>query len=220
MPTGTVTATQGGSTSIGIAMALRVLTGQNASPIGISTGATNTTPSLATGTGVTTGSIVFFANLGLAGTYTVNGASTYIQNLSSGGLEYVSGRATATMTGGTSVTVGGTATANSISIALLEILKGAGSLTDTSIFTSGFSSTTSLTSGTVSPATGGLIVAMVMSNGGASVTTITMSDTLGGLTWTAATGNQNGAGNGFAGLFTAPVPAAVAGGGMLLGSDT
>lgn len=214
MPTGTVTASQGGSTSIGMAMALRVLTGQNASPLGISQGATNTTPSLATGTGVTTGSVVLFANLGLSGTYTVNGASTYFQNLSGGGLELISGRANGTMTGGVSVTVGGTATANSIAIALQEILKGAGAITDTSVYTSGFSSTTALTSSTITPASGGLLVAMVSSNGGAGVTTMAMSDTM-GLTWTACASNQNGAGNGFTGLFTAPVPAAAAAGGLL-----
>lgn len=220
MPTGTVTATQGGSTSIGMTLALRVLTGQAASPIGIAQGATNTTPSLATGTGVTTGSVVLFANLGLVGTYTANGATTYTQNTSGGGLEFISGRLTAVSTGGVSATVGGTATVNSISIVLQEILKGAGSLTDTILYTGGFSSTTAVTSSTVTPASGGLLVALVNSNGGGGATTITMSDTLGGLTWTACASNQNGAGNGFCGLFTAPVPAAVVGGGMLLGSDT
>lgn len=128
MPTGTVTVTQGGSPAAGTNAYLVVVTGQNASPIGINASVTSTTPSVATGAGVTTGSWVYGANLGLAGTYTANGATTYKADNTVGatGLEYVSMRSTGTMTGGVSATIGGTATVNSISICLLEILKGAG----------------------------------------------------------------------------------------------
>src|SRR5271166_2786078 len=121
MPTGTVTATAAGSVDNGISVTLAVLTGQAASPIGISASATSTTPSLATGTGVTTGSLVYGALLGLTGTLTPNAATTIKQDTSGNGLEYVELRSTTVMVGGVSATLGGTGITG-ISISLLEIL--------------------------------------------------------------------------------------------------
>ena len=218
MATGTVTATQGGSTALGTAMAVYVLTGQNASPIGITASATNTTPSLATGTGVTTGSWVYGANLGLAGTYTVNGATTYKDNRTIGatGLEYISMRSTATMTGGVSATIGGTAGVNSISIVLLEILKGAGLAEDASSPGGFGSSGLSVSTTSFTPPAGSLLVAMVKTNGNV-VVTVAMSDTLGGLTWTQQV-KQNTSGNGYAGIWTAKVPALTTAGLLLAAS--
>lgn len=219
MPTGTVTVTQGGSTAAGTDAYLAVVTGQAASPIGINASATNTTPSLATGTGVTTGSWVYGSNLGLIGTYTPNGSTTYKQNRGAQSLEYVSMRSTGTMTGGSSATIGGTAGVNSISIALLEILKGAGSLAEDASSPGGFSSSTLTASSTsFTPPALSLLVLMVQTNGNL-VVTVSISDTLGGLTWTERV-KQNSSGNGYAGIWTAPVPAAVASSGMLLAGDT
>ena len=217
MPTGTVTVTQGGSTAAGTDMAVYVITGQNASPIGISASATNTTPSLATGTGVTTGSWVYGSNLGLIGTYTANGATTYKQNHGGQGLEYISMRSTATMTGGVSATIGGTAGVNSISICLLEILAGTGLAEDASSPGGVNSTTLTVSTGSFTPPASSLLVAMVQTNGNL-VVTVTMSDTLGGLTWTERV-KQNSSGNGYAGIWTAPVPAATVSTGMLLAGD-
>jgi hypothetical protein len=213
---GTVTATEGGSTTNGLAMLVKVVTGQNASPIGVHPAATNTTPSLATGTGVTTGSWVYGSNLGLPGTYTVNGSTTYEQNFAGSGVQGVSMRTTGTMTGGASVTVGGTATVNSISIALLELLAGSGLAEDGSS-PAGVTSNSviTLTTASFTPPTGSLLVAMVQSNGAGGVTTMAVTDTGLGLTWTEQV-KQNGAGNGYAGIWTAPVPVPVVSAGMLL----
>jgi len=142
MPTGTVTITQGGSTAAGTDGFCFVFTGQNASPIGVSQSAANTTPSLTTGAGVTTGSLVVASNLGNAGTYTANGATTYKFDHQGQLLEYVTN--------------------------------------------------------------GNLVV------------TATVSDTGLGLTWTERV-KQNASGNGYAGIWTAPVPASVVSAGMLTG---
>ena len=216
MPTGTVTITQGGSTAAGTDGFCFVFTGQNASPIGVSQSAANTTPSLATGAGVTTGSLVVVSNLGNAGTYTANGATTYKFDHQGQSLEYVSMISSATMTGGSSATIGGTATANSISIALLEILKGAGALALDSSTPAGFTSTgLTATSASFTPPGGSLLVVAAQTNGNL-VVTATVSDTGLGLTWTERV-KQNASGNGYAGIWTAPVPASVVSAGMLTG---
>ena len=219
MPTGTVTVTQGGSTAAGSAAFLVVLTGQNASPIGVTQTATNVTPNLASGAGVATGSIVYVSVLGLIGTYTINGSSTSKVDHAGQGLEYLAARSTATTTGGVSVTVGYTANVNGISICLLEVLKGAGALAEDASTPAAFSSSTlTTTSASFTPPASSLLVLTVQLNGGAGSVTATISDTLGGLTWTNRA-IQNSAGNGLSGIWTAPVPAAVAATGMLLAGD-
>jgi hypothetical protein len=216
MPTGTVTITQGGSTAAGTDGFCFVFTGQNASPIGISQSATNTTPSLATGTGVTTGSLVVASNLGLAGTYTANADTTYKFDHQGQGLEYISMISAATMTGGVSKTIGGTAGVNSISIVLLEILKGSGALALDSSTPAGFTSTgLSATSASFTPPASSLLVVAAQTNGNV-VVTATVSDTGLGLTWTERV-KQNTSGNGYSGIWTAPVPAAAVSAGMLAG---
>ena len=205
----TVTATQAGSVAIGTALLVKVVTGQAASPIGQTASATSTTPSLSI-TPNGTGSWVYGANLGLSGTYTPNGSTTYQANSSGGGLEYIPMRTTGTTTASTPVTVGGTAGVNSISIALLEILKGAGSLAeDASSPADAFLSTaTAVTTAAFTPPAGALLVAMVATNGGAGTTTMGITDTSGlGLTWTERV-TQHGAGNGYSGVWTAKVPGA------------
>jgi hypothetical protein len=216
LTSGTITASQGGSKAPGMAMLAKVLTGQAATPVGTTGGTTSTTPSLAI-TPAATGSIVYGSDLGLAGTYTPNAATTYQQNTSGGGLEFISMRATALTTAATPVTVGGTAGVSSIAVALAEIQAGTGLAEDPSA-PAGVSSGAleALTTGTFTPPGGSLLEVGVQSNGAAGVTTMAMSDTFGGLVWTEQPGKQNGAGNGYAGIFTAPAPAATTVASMLL----
>jgi hypothetical protein len=206
----TATATQGGSVAIGTALLLKVITGQAASPIGQTASATSTTPSQAI-TPNATGSWVYGANLGLTGTYTANGATTYEANNSGGGLEYIRMRTAATTTAATPVTVGGTAGVNSISIALLEILAGAGLAEDASSPAGAFlSNATAVSTAAFAPPAGSLLVAMVATNGGGGATTVALTDSSGlGLTWAEAV-RQNGAGNGYSGIWTALVLSAAA----------
>lgn len=199
----TVTATQGGSTDIGTGLLVRVVTGQAASPAGASASATSPVPSLpVTPTG--TGSWVYGSNLGVSGTYTPNAATTYQQQSPQSGLELIGLRSSATTTSGTPVTLGGTATAASIAITLLEILKGTGLAEDASSPAAVVSGTIAATTAAFTPPGSSLLVAMVNSNGGGAVTTMAVTDTS-GLTWTEQV-KQDGAGNGYTGIWTAAVP--------------
>jgi hypothetical protein len=207
LTSGTVTASQGGSKATSMAMLVKVLTGQNATPVGTTGGTTSTTPSLAI-TPAATGSRVYASNLGLTGTYTPNAATVYEQNTAGGGLEFISARTSALTTASTPVTIGGTAGVSSISIAAAEIEAGTGLAEDPSSPPGVSSGTETLTTATFTPPGNSLLTAMVQSNGLSGVTTMTMSDTFGGLAWTEQPGKQNGAGNGYAGIFTAPAPAA------------
>lgn len=212
----TVTATQGGSVDIGMTLVVKVVTGQAASPIGASATLTSATPSNSI-TPAGTGSWVYGANLGLLGTYTPNGSTTYQQDSHGAGLELVSLRSTGVTSAGTPVTLGGTATASSISIALLEILAGSGLAEDASSPAPvGFTSATTLASAAFTPPAGSLLVASIETNGGGAVTTMAVTDTSGlGLTWTERV-KANGAGNGYAGVWTALVPSAASPSGLLM----
>jgi hypothetical protein len=219
MPTGTVTVTQGGSIASGMRALLKVITGQAVSPIGQSNSATSITPSLALA-GTTAGSLVYGSNLGLAGTYTPNGATVYQADniVGATGLEYISLRSLSTVAGGT-VTLGGSTTTSSISIALLEILKGAGALAEDASGPAAFGGTgTTITSASFGPPGSSLLVLSIQSNGAAGIDTMAVTDTLGGLAW-AEQVKVNTAGSGYSGLWTAPVPASVASTGFLLGME-
>jgi hypothetical protein len=154
---------------------------------------------------------VYGANLGLAGAYTANGATTYEADNSGDGLEYIGMRSASTTTSGTPVTVGGTAGVNSISIVLAEIESGTGLAEDASSPAVAFvSNATTVTTAAFTPPAGSLLVAMVTTNGGGGATTAAVTDTSGlGLAWAEAV-RQNGAGNGYSGIWTAPVPSGAA----------
>jgi hypothetical protein len=217
MPTGTVTVTQNGSTAAGTDAFLTVITGQNAAPIGISQSAASAVPSLATGAGVTTGSLVFGACLGATGTFTPNAATTTDQDHPGQGLEYLSFRSTAVMVGGVSAALGYTG-GTGISICLLEILKGAGVLARDASTPAAMTSTgLTVTSASFGPPSGSLLVLAVQANGNV-VNTVAITDTLGGLVWTERI-RQNPSGSGYSGLWTAPVPTSVASTGLLLGME-
>ena len=211
----TVTATEGGSPSSGIAMLVKVLTGQAASQPGQLASATQITPSLAITPGAT-GSQVYGSALGVGGTYTANGSTSNEQDIHSvAGLEYLSFRSAAATTAGTPVTLGYTSAANGISICLCEI-KASGTLTEDASAPAGVNAlATTVSTASFTPPAGSLLIAMVQSNGGGSVTTMGITDTSGlGLTWTEQV-KQDGAGNGYSGIWTAPMPAPAAAGGGL-----
>src|SRR5258707_6186903 len=181
------TATAGGSVQNGIALTVKVLTSASASQPGAVAGVAGTTPSQAI-TPSGTGSWVYGANLGLAGTYTANAATTpYLYDVAPGdGLEHVHMRTSATTTSGTPVTVGGTATANSISVALAELLS-AGTLAEDASSPANVSISSAVTIATAAftPPAGAVLVAMVTANGGGGVVTMALTDTSGlGYVWT------------------------------------
>lgn len=211
----TVTASEGGSLSNGITLAVKVITGAAASQPGAVAGIASVTPALAI-TPNGTGSWVYGANLGLAGTYTPNAATTYEQNVAPGdGLEHIALRSTATTTAGTPVTLGGSATANSISVALAEIL-AAGVLAEDASSPAPVSTSvaTSIATGSFTPPAAFILVAMVSSNGGVGVCTMSLTDTSGlGLIWTERQ-KQNAAGGGYSGVWTAQLPSS-----LVIGDD-
>jgi hypothetical protein len=214
-----ITATVDGSSDVGIALQVKVITGQAASPVGVNTvGATGITPSLATGTGVSGGSWVYGALLGLAGAYTVNASTIFGADQAGAGLEFIAMRTKNPTTAGVSVTVGASSsTANSISIALTEILAGTGVLAEDPSSPAAVvaAAAKTVTTAAFFPPGGSLLVAMVSSNGAAGVATMTVSG--GGLTWTEQPSLQHAAGSGYSGVWTAPVPV-TAQGGLLVAS--
>jgi len=214
----TVTATQtgAGGTFNGMALTVRVLTGQAASPIGATASSgTVATPELAI-TPSGTGSWVYgaVANFNGSSGQTAASGTTFSQNVgdTTNGGNYGTFRSTSTTTSGTPVTLGATAPtgAGNIGIALLEILKGTGLAEDASS-PAGVSTTSAITVTTASftPPPGSLLVAKVASDSdGTANMTMTVSDTS-GLIWVkrVAASNSNAAGTEeVATVWTAVVP--------------
>lgn len=205
----TVTVTQSGSSAAGSEAYLVVVTGQAASPIGASVATPSTVPAATLSSPAATGSWVYGANLGLIGTYTPNGSTTYKSNLGGQGLEYVFLRSTGTTTAGTAITLGGTATVNSISTSLLEIKPSTpGSLAENASSPGVFHSTTATTtSAAFTPPAGSLLVLMVATNGASGTVNVGITDTSGlGLTWTEQIALHT-TGTGYTGVWTAVMPA-------------
>lgn len=217
----TVTAAQSGTggTDNGIALTVKVITGQAASPIGqTASSATVTAPELAiTPTG--NGSWVYGAvvNGGGATSFTAAGNTTFSQNVpdTTNALAYGTFRSSSTTTSGTPVTLGATAPAEAsgqILIALLEILAGTGLAEDSSSPAGVNSKTaTSVTTASFTPPGGSLLVAQVGSDANVDGThsmTMTVTDSS-GLTWTrrvTGTLTDGSATYQLASVWTAPVP--------------
>jgi len=191
----TVTATQtgAGGTDNGIALTVKVITGQAASPIGtVANTITATTPELAI-TPSGTGSLVYGAVVNAAAdtTFTAAGTTTFSANISdtTNGLAYGTIRSTSTTTSGTPVTLGATApteTSGFLGVALCEILKLT-TLAEDASSPAVVDSLTAITVTTASftPPAGSLLVAMVSCNGSANnVNSMVMSVTTSGVTWT------------------------------------
>ena len=215
----TVTAAQSGSggTANGIALTVKVITGQASSPIGATAeSASVTTPELAI-TPDATGSWVYGAVAeGASSAFTAAGTTTFSQNFTSAGVSYGTFRSTGTTTASTPVTLGGTAPSTSTGgIALCEIEKGSGSLAEdpSSPATADTTSATTVTTASFAPPAGSLLVATVASNGsfnGTNSMTMTVSDSS-GLTWTRQSAANVASGSAtyqVASVWTAPVAAA------------
>jgi len=203
---GTVTATQGGSVQNGLLLRVMVLTQAAATQNGATlTGAAGGGNIVTT----QTGSRVYGATLRAAATAnTADSGCTLLDDVQDAThvADYSTWKTTA-LTGTPGSTLVGCAAG--AGVAALEVLT-AGTLTeDGSAPTPGSSTTTAttLTSGSFTPPAGSLVVALVSSDGAGSVTTMTVSDTGLGLTWTEKV-KQNPAGSGYQGVWTAPVPAA------------
>src|SRR6266480_754530 len=211
----TVTATQGGATANGVSVRGLVLAG--AAPASAQTGATATQTGAAAHeaalTTTVTSSRVFMAAVDFANTAFTADANTAIINAdvadATNGRRYVRGKANADTGTPGSLTVGFTAPADNGGLAAVEILPAfTFFFNDTT--TTGFNSANALNqtsshSAVFSPLPGCLLVVMVSSNGGAGVTTMSVTDDYGSLTWTElAVSNASGAG--YAGVWVAQVP--------------
>jgi hypothetical protein len=191
----TVTAAQSGTGAFdGMALTVRVVTGQAASPIGATASSgTVTAPELPI-TPAATGSYVYGAvyNANVSTAFTAATGTTFSQNTSDtgDGVAYGTFRLTATTTSGAPVSVGATApaeTAGLLSIALLEIKAGTG-LAEDSSSPAAVDTTTAetLTTASFSPPAGSILVAQVVANctgDGTNSMAVTVSDSS-GLTWT------------------------------------
>lgn len=198
MPTFTVTATASGSTALGMEMALLVIAGQSASPIGGSAGNTGTSCSESV-ISQESGSLIVGTILSTSTPTPADSGTTFLESATGGGLFFTPFTAAGT---GAAENVGG-GTTSGISLVAQEIL-GSPSVSAQSL--SGFSNTTAVASGSITPPAGSLLVALVATNGGAGVVTVAITDTSGlSLTWTQRI-IQNGAGKGFTGVFTAVLP--------------
>jgi hypothetical protein len=192
----TVTATETGSggTANGIALTVKAITGQAASPIGTAVNSTSVSPGELSITPSGTGSWVYGAviNAGADTAFTAAATTTLDTNVAdtTNFGAYSTFRTTSTTTSGTPVTVGTSAPntgSGNLVIALLEILKGTGLAEDAS---SPASVTTiaasTVTTASFTPPGGSLLVAVVACNAsynGTNSMTMAVSDTS-GLTWT------------------------------------
>lgn len=204
MATFTVTATQGGASSSGMQITLSVVTGASASQPGTVNGTLSATPSLSI-TPQANQSLIFGSILGLDGTWTELASTVFLNNSDNDGLRYVHFYSAATTTAGTPVTMGATASVNSISISLAEILASGTLAIDGSSPASAYAEATAVTTASFTPPQPSLLVAMVSSNGSSGTTTMGLTDTSGlGLSWTEQQ-KENGSSSGYSGVWTAPL---------------
>lgn len=208
----TVTATQGGATENGMALVVKVLTGAAASQPGAVAEALSATPSLPI-TPADSGSWVYGAALASSTILSPLANTTNEQNSGLAGVGYIAFRSTAVTTGGTPATYGEGGSTHGIGIALAEII-AAGTLAEdaSSPAPVAAAAVTTLTTAAFTPPAGALLVAVIAANGNVGTTTMALTDTSGlGLTWTEQS-KANGSSSGYAGVWTAQVPAAASSG--------
>ena len=216
----TVTATQGGSTANGLALRVFTLTGAAAvaAQAGGSASA-HITAALAFTASITTaaGSNVYGASSRGGPTQVSTGSNaTLVDDVqdSTNGERYVTVKALNVASGATTRGHTTTVTNQSGAVALLEIL-ASGTLTEDAANSPAVASTTAaltVTTASFNPGAGSLLVALIASDGGAAVTTMTVTDNLGAhLNWTEKVKN-NPSGGDYAGVWIADVPAAGAAG--------
>lgn len=210
MPTAlTVTATQGGGTSAGMLLRVKVLTGaalaQTEATVASSTALNGTI------TTTVTGSIVYGALSGdaAAGAFSAEPLCTLTDNFhdTSNGEYYGSFRTTsATGTPGSTLVGSTTANANR-NLAAAEILPNGTIAEDASAPAVATTMTaTAVTTASFTPPAGSLLVAIVPSDGAAGGTLTTMTVSGGGLTWTELV-HAASASTCYAGVWVAQVPA-------------
>lgn len=205
----TVTVQQTAVTANGIIALVKVITGASGSQPGAGNAQQSATPNLAI-TPNATGSWIYTALL-LSGTggVSLQGGNTAEQNTTTGGLRGLNIRSTSTTTASTPITMG-TTTGTGLGQANVEILSS-GTLAEdaSSPAVSGGVVATSWTTASFTPPQPSLLVVVIASNGGTGTTTFGVSDTSGlGLTWVEQQ-KANGASKGYAGVWTAQVPAPV-----------
>lgn len=210
MTTLTVTATQGGGSN-GMLLRVFVLTGAAAvsGQTGANTnnqfsGATAFTQSITT----TAGSNVYGAASHGSGSSDTGSNATVVDSLddSTNGWHYTTFKAL-NVTGAATTRGFTVSPANTGPFAQLEIL-ASGTLAEDSSGPAAASTTaaTTVTTASFTPPNSSLLVALVGSNGGAGVTTMTVTDNLGGhLNWTEKVKN-NPSGGDYAGVWIADVP--------------
>ena len=203
----TVTATQGGSTSNGILIRVKVLTG--AAGLGATATQANTSAAALDKaiTTTVTGSYVYGVPYrDNSGGLTAAASTTLLDDVNdaTNGSTYGTCRTTsATGTPG-SVTVGAT-TSDTGNVALAEITP-AGTIAEdaSSPASASTTSATTVSSPLFVPPPGSLLVAMVASDGGVGTVTMTVTDSS-GLSWTPVV-SSSAAGIGYGGVWTARVP--------------
>jgi hypothetical protein len=208
----TVHVTQSGSTAVGMAVYLSVLTGAGAAqPGSVGGSGTRSSTSLSqTLTPLGSGSFVYASilALGTSGTLSALGGQTMKYQPNSGGLSYNTVALTGT-TAGSNITIGATDTGSSaISISAVEILQAVGNTLTLDASSPGGAvlGNTSMTTASFAPPAGSLLMASVGSNGGSGIVSISVTDTSGlGLTWVEQEA-QHATGNGYTGIWTAFMP--------------
>lgn len=203
-----VTATQTASAEAGMAMVLKVVTGASGA-IGATALATGATPNTAI-TPQATGSWVYGCLLESTTTALTAEAvnSPFEQAVTGAGLGFYQFRTISTTTASTPVTMGATGTTHGLHIVLCEILS-AGTLAEdaSSPAVSGFVNATSATTAAFTPPWSSLLVLMVNTNGNATVSAISVTDTSGlSLNWVQQVSEEPAGGGGYSGVWTAQLP--------------
>ena len=202
-PAEVITATQTGSDANGIMLTAVVLTGAAAGQPGAAPSATQVTPSLAI-TPQASGSLVYGGILALSDAFVPLAGTTFLENQLGEGLQYGALVSSAATAAGVAKTLGSSATgANSIAIALAEILAAGPLVQDASTPAPVHAASQVIGSPQFAPPAPCLLVAVVSSNGGAGTVVMQVSDNS-LLTWTELA-KQNGAGNGYVGIWAAPL---------------
>jgi hypothetical protein len=204
-----VTAAGGGGATSGILLRVRVLDNAGlAVPLNTGTQAASASQAAdVTFTPEATGSLAYSAVSAGGATPAAGAGNTAIDSVADHGT-YVS---TATLTANTPFTAGSSSTPAAGGAAALEVLKYGGTITadaSSPAVVNATGATTATTAAFTPPTGANLILALVSANGGTGVVSMTVTDSH-GLTWTQAAA-ENAAGNGYAGIWYAYTPAALA----------
>lgn len=206
----TVTATQGGSTAVGVGLDVRVVRGAAPVQNGMTAALTITTPDTAITPNASGSWIYGSVIVGGTTAFTAAASTTLRLNFSANSavqLGTCKMTTPTTTTAATPVTVGASAPANGGEIALLEILVASGQVLVEDASTPAAASAAAaltVTTAAFTPPSGALLVAMIASDGGVGTATMTLTDTM-GLGWTPASVIA-ATGDGYNGIWIARIP--------------